>query len=88
MSTYLNAFVISDLKHIDNSDTKAENDTLHRIHVREDSLEKAWYALENSVKALKKLEEYVGFKYEMKTMDSAGTPGKTNAMEVSSILAV
>lgn len=76
MSSYLNAFVISDLKSINNSETKTVNETLHRIFVREDSLDKAPYALENSIAALKALEEYVGFKYEMNTLDSAGAPGK------------
>ncbi|KAL7036535.1 hypothetical protein ACKWTF_008841 [Chironomus riparius] len=81
MSSYLNAFVVSDLQYIDNSATKADNETLHRIIVREDSLNKASYALENSVAALKALEEYVGYKYEMAKVDSAGMPGKNNAME-------
>jgi aminopeptidase N len=73
--------MISDLKYIDNSEGLGENETLHRIHVRADSLEKAPYALLNSVAALRALEEYVDFKYEMKSIDSAGAPGKTNAME-------
>lgn len=81
MSSYLNAFVISDLEYIDNSETKAENETLHRIIVRDDSLDKAPYALENSIKALQALEEYVGYKYELPTMNSAGVPGKSGAME-------
>jgi aminopeptidase N len=81
MSSYLNAFLISDLKYIDNSEGLGPNETLHRIHVRPDSLEKAPYALENSINALKALEEYVNFKYEMDVLDSAGAPGKTGAME-------
>ena len=81
MSSYLNAFVVSDLQYIDNSETKSENETLHRIIVREDSLDKAGYALENSVAALKALEEYVGYKYELPKVDSAGVPGKSGAME-------
>ena len=81
MSSYLNAFVVSDLQYIDNSETKAENETLHRIIVREDSLDKAPYALENSIAALKALEEYVGYKYELPKVDSAGVPGKSGAME-------
>lgn len=81
MSSYLNAWVISDLKYIDNSETKKEGETLHRIIVREDSLEKAPYALQNSIDSLKALEEYVGYKYELSKVDSAGVPGKSGAME-------
>jgi aminopeptidase N len=79
MSTYLLAFVVSDLKHIQND--PADGETLHRIWVRPDSLSKAQYALENSVAVLKHLEDYVGFKYELPKVDSAGVPSKSGAME-------
>ena len=81
MSTYLLAFVVSDLKSITNEDTKAPEATLHRIWVRPDSLTKARYALSNSEGALKALEDYVGFKYELPKVDSAGVPNKGGAME-------
>jgi len=42
---------------------------------------KAPYALESSVRVLKALEEYVGFKYELPKVDSAGVPNKGGAME-------
>jgi aminopeptidase N len=78
MSSYLNAFLIGDFKYISNINDKLPDDTLHRIIVRPDSLTKAPYALENSIAALKALETYVNFKYEISKMDSAGVPGKTN----------
>lgn len=81
MSSYLLAFVVSDLEHISNADTKLSDETLHRIWVRPDSLSKAPYALDNSIKVLKALENYVGFKYEMPKIDSAGVPEKAGAME-------
>ena len=81
MSSYLIAFVVSDLEHISNANTKLPDETLHRIWVRPDSLTKAQYALDNSIKVLKALEDYVGFKYEMPKVDSAGVPEKGGAME-------
>jgi aminopeptidase N len=81
MSSYLLAFVVSDLEHISNANMKQENETLHRIWVRPDSLSKAHYALENSVSVLKALEDYVGVNYELTKIDSAGVPNKGGAME-------
>lgn len=80
MSSYLLAFVVSDLEHISNADTKLPNETLHRVWVRPDSLSRAPYALETSINALKALEDYVGFKYELPKVDSAGVPNKGGAM--------
>lgn len=84
MSSYLLAFVVSDLEHISNAGTKLPDETLHRVWVRPDSLSKAPYALENSISILKALEDYVGFKYEMPKVDSAGVPEKGGAMAGSS----
>lgn len=81
MSSYLLAFVVSDLEYVDNEKTKAVGDTLHRVWVRPDSLEKARYAVEASEKVLKALEEYVDFEYELPKVDSAGVPNKGGAME-------
>jgi aminopeptidase N len=81
MASYLLAFIVSDLEHISNADTKLASETLHRIWVRPDSLLKAQYALENSEKALKTLENFVGVKYELSKVDSAGIPNKSGAME-------
>ncbi|KAJ6646807.1 Aminopeptidase N, partial [Pseudolycoriella hygida] len=81
MSSYLLAFVISDLKFIDNDLTKAAGDTLHRVWVRPDSVDKAWYAVQASDLVLKALEEYVDFEYELPKVDSAGVPNKGGAME-------
>ena len=83
MSSYLLAFVVSDLEHISNANTKLPDETLHRIWVRPDSLSKAPFALTNSIGALKALEEYVGFKYELPKVDSAGVPNKSGAMVCS-----
>ena len=81
MSSYLLAFVVSDLEHISNENSKEADETLHRIWVRPNSLSKAQYALDNSIGALKALEEYTGFKYEMPKVDSAGVPNNIGAME-------
>jgi aminopeptidase N len=81
MSSYLLAFIVSDLEHISNAETKLPADTLHRIWVRPDSLPKAQYALDNSVNVLKALEDYVGVKFPLPKCDSAGIPQKTGAME-------
>lgn len=81
MSSYLLAFVISDLESVTNEDSKGADDTLHRVWVRPDSLSKAWFALESSELALKALEDYLGFKFELPKLDSAGIPNKSGAME-------
>jgi aminopeptidase N len=81
MSSYLLAFVVSDLDFISNEEFLAEGETLHRIWVRPDSTSKAWYALENSEKVLKALEDYVGFKFELPKIDSAGIPNKHGALQ-------
>jgi len=79
MSSYLLAFVVSDLDFISNE--PAGGETQHRVWVRPDSTAKAYYALDNSIAILKTLEEYVGFDYELPKMDSVGVPQKGGAME-------
>lgn len=81
MSSYLLAFVVSDLESISNEATKLSNETLHRIWVRPNSLARAQYALVNSINVLQALEDYTGFKYEIAKVDSAGVPNKGGAME-------
>lgn len=79
MSSYLNAFVVSDMAEVGTS--KPER-TVQHIYVRPDSKDKVAFALENSVAALTALEDYTGFKYELKKLDSASVPNKSGAMEV------
>lgn len=81
MSSYLLAFVVSDFAHVSNEDTVLPGETIHRVWVRPDSIKKAPYALENSAKVLKALENYVGFDYELPKVDSAAIPNKGGAME-------
>lgn len=81
MSSYLLAFVVSDLVAITSADILEEGDTLHRIWVRPDSVSKANYALIESISALKALEFYNGFDYKLPKVDSAGVPNKGGAME-------
>jgi aminopeptidase N len=76
MSSYLLAFVVSDFDYVSNELTKRPEDTLHRIWVRPDSVSKAPYALENSAKVLKTLENYVGFEFALPKVDSAAIPNK------------
>lgn len=81
MSSYLLAFVVSDFEYISNAKTKQQDETLHRIWVRPDSIKKAQFALDSSEAVLKTLEDYVGFKYELPKVDSAAIPNKGGAME-------
>jgi aminopeptidase N len=81
MSSYLLAFVVSDFASITNEDTRQNRETLHRIWTKPDSISKAHYALDNSVKALKALEEYCNFEYALPKVDSAAIPLKNSAME-------
>lgn len=82
MSSYLLAFAVTDFEFLDNSDTIAQrNETYQRIIVRADGIPKAKYALENSIKTLEALEEYVNYKYEISKLDSIGVPNKGGAME-------
>lgn len=81
MSTYLVAFAVSDFTYIDNSKIKQPDEPLQRIIISEDAIEKADFALETSVAALKALENYTGFKYDLEKLDSIMVPGKGGAME-------
>lgn len=81
MSSYLLAFVISDLVSVTNEETKGVDDTLHRVWVRPDSVSKTEFALESVEVALKALEEYLSFKFALPKLDSAGIPNKNGAME-------
>lgn len=82
MSSYLLAFAVSDFEYIDNRDTMLQrNETYQRIIVRSDGISRAPYALENSIKTLEALENYVNYKYEINKLDSIGVPQKGGAME-------
>lgn len=81
MPSHMLAFVVSDLFYVSNIDTKEGGDTIHRVWVRLDSITKVNYALEISSHALKVLEDYVGFKYELLKVDSVGLPNKIGATE-------
>jgi aminopeptidase N len=76
MSSYLLAYVVSEFANITNADTKKPGDTLHRIWTKPDSISKAQYALENSEKVLKALEEFCYFEYALPKVDSAAIPNK------------
>lgn len=81
MSSYLLAFVVSEFANITNELTREPKETLHRVWTKPDSISKAPFALENSVKALKALEEYCYFDYVLPKVDSAAIPNKNSAME-------
>lgn len=72
MSSYLLAFVVSDFHYISNEATMLPGETLHRIFVRSEAVTKVQYALETSENALKTMENYVNFKYELLKLDSVG----------------
>jgi aminopeptidase N len=84
MSSYLLAFVVSDFGFISNADGLPAGETLHRIYARKDDVARAQYALDNSVKFLKELEEYNAFTYELSKMFSVALPDF--AIGISSIL--
>lgn len=81
MSSYLLAFTVSDFDYVSNEAFRQPGEILHRVWVQPNSTEKAQYALENSVKVLNALEDYVGFKCELDKVDSSGVPGRNDAME-------
>lgn len=81
MSSYLLAFVVSDLGFISNEATRQESDPLHRVWARQDYLHRAQYGLYNSVNILKVLEDYVDVKFNLSKIDSAGVPNKGGAIE-------
>ena len=85
MSSYLLAFVVSEFAVITNEETRGTRETLHRIWTKPDSISKANYALENSVKALRTLEEYCGFDYVLPKVDSAAIPGRISYGELVKI---
>lgn len=81
MSSYLLAFVVSDLVSITSEGIVPEGETMHRIWVRPDSVKKAYYAVLESISALYALEFYTGFDYMLPKVDSAGVPNKGGVME-------
>ena len=78
MSSYLLAFVVSDLVHVSNELTKRPEQVLQRIFVRPGEEDKTEYALDMSVKLLEELEAYTNTKYTLPKLDSAAVPGKGN----------
>jgi aminopeptidase N len=81
MSSYLNAFVVSEFEFISNEDFKGDDETLVRVIARPDWLDNADYGLKSSIAALKALEKYVGHEYELEKLDSVVIPEKNGAME-------
>lgn len=81
MSSYLLAFVVSDFEYITNEVDLPQGEVIHRVWTKPDSISKAWFALENSAKVLKELENYVQFPFELPKVDSAAIPNKGGAME-------
>lgn len=72
MSSYLNAWVISDFasRSLDNGPQA----TRHSVFARLEDIDKVQTALENSYLFLKKLEDYCNYKYELPKMYSAAIP--------------
>ncbi len=72
MSSYLNAFLVSDFEVLSNENTKLPDETLQGIWTRPGETEKAQFGLENSMKILNALEEFAGMKYSLPKLDSGG----------------
>lgn len=81
MSSYLNAFLVSDFEVLTNNLTKNVNETLQGVWTRPGESTKAQYGLDNSVKILNALEEFAGKKYSLPKLDSGAIPGKGGGME-------
>lgn len=81
MSSYLNAFLISDFDVLTNADSKLANETLQGIYMRPGEKEKAHYGLEQSVNLLNALEKFVDVKFDLPKLDSGAIPGKGGGME-------
>lgn len=71
MSSYLLAFVVSDFEYSTMTDVDAR---LHRIYTHGDSVKRTNYALANSPKLLKALEDYVSIGYELPKAFHAAIP--------------
>lgn len=78
MSSYLNAFIVSDFQALSNNGT---GKTLQRVWTRPDEVQKAQYGLKNSEKLLETLEEFVNMTYDLEKLDSGAIPGKGGGME-------
>ena len=74
MSSYLLAFMVSDFAVRSNANTKSANETLHRIYMRPNAINRSDLALINSVELLQQLEDFVNVKFELPTMNSAAIP--------------
>lgn len=81
MSSYLNAFLVSDFEQLNNEATRLENEALQGIWTRPGEKEKAHYGLNNSVIILNELEKFVNVKFNLPKLDSGAIPGKGGGME-------
>jgi aminopeptidase N len=80
MSSYLNAFVVSDFAY--RSLYNGPSTTEHRVYAREKDVENVIASLENSYLFLKQLEDYCNYTYELNKMYSAAIPDfSAGAME-------
>lgn len=72
MSSYLNAWVISDLasRSLDNGPQA----TRHSIFARLEDVDRVQLALKNSYSFLKELEDFCDYKYELPKLYSAAIP--------------
>lgn len=74
MSSYLLAFLISDFDVNTNEATITQGDTIHRIYARSQDVSRTAFALDNSYRLLKALEEYAKYDYELTKVDSGAIP--------------
>ena len=81
MSTYLLAFLVSDLTHLSNNNTRIEGEALQSIYTRPGKEQNAKYGLENSIKILDALEKFGGMNFSLPKLDSGAIPGKSGGME-------
>lgn len=70
MSTYLVAFIVSDMKNM----TNAPNRFPHRIFVPQPDLDAAEYGLKHSEIVLNTLQQYLQVNFSMPKMDQAVVP--------------
>jgi aminopeptidase N len=69
MSTYQNAFFVSDFEFVSNEELKHESETLIRVIAVPDWLDKVQYSLISTTSAVRALQDYLGTDYEIEKLD-------------------
>lgn len=74
MSTYLLAFVVSDLEMKSNDLTREAGDKIHRVYARSEAINNTRFALENSIAFLDGLAKFTSYTFELPRISHAAIP--------------